>query len=311
VGSALAAPTFAPAIPEYAGLVRRATWNSLLERSRGTLGDYWTQDNGEELWRVSARVGALNNLDYGMFVGDLRKVVEPILESHRAAGVDGISATYTGLVPLIYKAQHSLLDGLMFGFAGDLILIGIAIIVLMRNWSAGLLLMLPSVFPLVIVFGVMGICGIVVDAGSVMAPAVALGVTVDDAIHFMLWCRRGQKQGMDRTESIMFAYRDCAQPIYQSWAVIGLGLSAFALSAFVPTHRFGIFMLTMLTVSSLGNLVFLPALLAGPAGRWFWRVKQPTHSPESSAGHLPETSAQGRTRSKKPRLAEDIVQAEV
>ena len=212
---------------------------------------------------------------------------------------------------MIYKAQHSLLDGLMFGFAGDLILIGIAIILLMRNWSAGLLLMLPSVFPLVIVFGVMGFFGIVVDAGSVMAPAVALGVTVDDAIHFMLWCRRGQQQGMDQTESIMFAYGDCAQPIYQSWAVIGLGFSAFALSAFVPTHRFGIFMLTMLTVSSSGNLVFLPALLAGPAGRWFWRVKQPALSPESSAEHLPETGAQGRTRSRKPRLAEGIVQAEV
>ena len=34
VGSALAAPTFAPPIPDQAGVVRRATWNSLLERSR-------------------------------------------------------------------------------------------------------------------------------------------------------------------------------------------------------------------------------------------------------------------------------------
>jgi multidrug efflux pump subunit AcrB len=107
-----------------------------------------------------------------------------------------------------------------------------------------------------------------------MAPAVALGVTVDDAIHFMLWCRRGEEQGMNRKDAIMFAYGDCAQPIYQSWAVIGLGLSAFAFSAFMPTRRFGILMLTMLTISSISNLVFLPALLAGPAGNWFWRRRK-------------------------------------
>ena len=288
VGSALAAPTFAPEIPQRVGLVRRATWNTLLERRREQLRDYWSQDGQERLWRISARVGALNDLDYEAFVGDLRKVVEPVLQSYRDGGLNGIQATYTGVVPLIYKAQHSLLSGLMLGFAGDLVLIGVAIIVLMRNWSAGLLLMLPAVFPLVLVFGAMGLTGIVVDTGTVMAPAVALGVTVDDAIHFMLWCRRGEQQGMDRGKSIMFAYRDCARAIYQSWAVIGLGLFAFALSSFMPTRRFGILMLTMLTISSIGNLVFLPALLAGPAGHWFWRTRKGTPKARLHGGHKPD-----------------------
>jgi uncharacterized protein len=104
-----------------------------------------------------------------------------------------------------------------------------------------------------------------------MTPAVALGVTVDDAIHFMLWCRHGQERGMTRQQSIMFAYEDCARAIYQSWGVIGLGLFAFALSSFTPTQRFGYLMFVMLTVSSIGNLVMMPALLAGPFGSLFWR----------------------------------------
>jgi len=285
VGSALAASTFAPPVPEAASPSRRAMWDVMLERNRGALCDYWREDGREQLWRISARVGALDDdLDYGALVGQVQGVVEPLLRHHRRQGTEGITATYTGVIPLVDKAQHSLFDGLLFGFAGDLALIGAAIIVLMRKWSAGPLLMLPSVFPLVFVFGAMGLLGIVVDTGTVMAPAVALGVTVDDAIHFMLWCRRGQRQGMNRQDAIMFAYADCAQPIYQSWAVIGLGLSAFGLSAFMPTRRFGILMLTMLTVSSIGNLVFLPALLAGPAGRWFWRTKpaKPADLPPAS-----------------------------
>jgi hypothetical protein len=58
----------------------------------------------------------------------------------------------------------------------------------------------------------------------------------------------------------------------QSWGIIGVGLAAFALSSFVPTFRFGMLMLLLLTAGLFGNLLFLPALLAGPVGRWIARV---------------------------------------
>jgi hypothetical protein len=81
---------------------------------------------------------------------------------------------------------------------------------------------------------------------------------------------------MSKPEAIMFAYQDCARAIYQSWGVIGLGLAAFSLSSFTPTQRFGCLMFAMLTVSSVGNLVLLPSLLAGPLGKYFWlRRRQP------------------------------------
>ncbi|MGQ9575990.1 MAG: efflux RND transporter permease subunit [Thermoguttaceae bacterium] len=269
VGSTLAAPTFMRPLPE-AGVFKRAAWAKRLQDSRPRLREFWYSENGEELWRVSARVAALTDLDYGVFVDDIRDKVEPVLDRYRAEGYEGIEAVYTGLVPLIYQAQSTMLDGLTLNFIGDLTLVAIAIIFLLRNLSAGLLLALPSLFPLAIIFGFMGWTGIVIDVGTVMVPAVALGVTVDDAIHFMLWCRHGQERGMSKQQAIMFAYQDCARAIYQSWAVIGLGLSAFALSSFTPTQRFGYLMFSMLTASSIGNLVLLPALLASPLGKYFW-----------------------------------------
>ncbi|NUQ63971.1 MAG: MMPL family transporter [Pirellulales bacterium] len=293
VGSALAAPTFTRDLPQRPSFIERRVWIVQLQRHRAKLTDFFQQDGEENLWRISARVGALTNVDYGRFVDNLKQVVEPVLDERRNEGIEGLSATYTGLVPLIYKAQHSLLDGLILGFVGDLILIGIAMVLLMRNLSAGLLLMVPSIFPMAIIFGGMGLLGIVVDTGTVMTPAVALGVTVDDAIHFMLWCRHGQERGMDRRRAIMFAYEDCARAIYQSWGVIGLGLFAFALSSFVPTQRFGCLMLTMLTVSAIGNLVLLPALLAGPMGHFFWRThKKASQDHAIPAPHIAETSVE-------------------
>jgi predicted RND superfamily exporter protein len=111
----------------------------------------------------------------------------------------------------------------------------------------------------------------VVDVGSVMTPCVALGVTVDDIIHFILWFRRGIARGHSVDKAVLLAYDGCARAMYQSWGVIGLGLSAFALSSFVPTFRFGALMIALLTVGLAGNLIFLPALLGGPLGHWIAR----------------------------------------
>jgi predicted RND superfamily exporter protein len=127
---------------------------------------------------------------------------------------------------------------------------------------------LTSIFPITIVFGLMGWCGWVVDIGSVMAPCVALGVTIDDAIHFLLWYRRGISHGLSQPQAVSVAYAGCGRAMVQSWGVIGLGLSVFALSEFVPTFRFGALTIALLTASLACNLVFLPAMLAGPLGRW-------------------------------------------
>jgi len=237
----------------------------------------------QELWRISARVSATKEVDYADFKRDLQSRIEPILTRYENEGVEGVSVDYTGLVPLVYKAQHSLLDGLIVGFISDFAIIVLVMILLCRAASAGLVLLLPAAFPAVVVFGGMGwgnailkglgTGNLLIDIGTVMAPSVALGVTVDDVVHFMLWFRRGITDGLDRKAATMLAYKGCARAMYQSWGVIGIGLSVFSLSPFGPTQRFGHMMLAMLTVALVGNLVLLPALLAGPLGDVFgWSV---------------------------------------
>ena len=110
----------------------------------------------EELWRISARVSATKEVDYALFQRDLRTKIDPILERLRGDGVTGIRVDYTGLVPLVYKAQHSLLDGLVVGFFYDFAIIVAVMVVLCRATSAGIVLLLPAAFPAVMVFGGMG-----------------------------------------------------------------------------------------------------------------------------------------------------------
>ena len=249
------------------------------ETIRAAIAD-WQSKHGVELWRVSARVEALGDLDYSQFIHELKEVVEKEIDAKyrvlsdqdRAAGVDpveGIEVVYTGLVPLVYKAQHELLRGLYNSLMWAFALIAVVMVLVLRSPTAGMLSMIPNIFPVVIVFGAMGWMGILVDVGTMMTAGVALGVAVDDTVHFLSWFRRALDQGLDRKDAILLAYERCGTAMSQTTLIGGLGLSAFAFSTFTPTQRFGVLMLTMLATALVGDLIFLPAMLAGPAGRFF------------------------------------------
>ena len=198
-----------------------------------------------------------------------------------------ISVIYTGVVPIVYKAQRTLLSSLIESIAQAFVMIAFVMMILLRNWqkpfgpwniinvTGGLLSMLPNMFPVVVVFGGMALMGISVDIGTMMTASVALGIAVDDTIHFLNWYRMGLRLGLSRADAIRMSYHHVATAMTQTTLVGGLGMSVFAFSTFTPTQRFGILMLTLLAVALIGDMIFLPALLASPLGRFFGKSATP------------------------------------
>ncbi len=195
--------------------------------------------------------------------------IDTLLASQDADTKAGFAPVYTGVVPLVYKAQRTLLSGLVNSIAMAFVLICIVMIAILRSPAAGLLSMLPNIFPVLIIFGSMGWLGIYVDIGTMMCASVALGVAVDDTVHFLTWFRRGILEGLDRRGAVHMAYERCASAMIQTTVIGGFGLAVFAFSTFNPTQRFGILMLVLLATALVGDLVFLPALLSGPIGKFF------------------------------------------
>jgi len=328
MGSTMSAATFAPELPKgrrgpLSRTMNRSVINKRLEANREEYleSDFLDTDGSTELWRISARVGALNDVDYGEFKNNIREEVEPLIVAERArlakeealarrgdgalevrtaavagpatAGDMGISTVYTGLVPVVYKAQREMLNGLAWNFVTDLMTIGAVMTLVFWDLSAGLILLIPSTFPIMVVFGLMGWMGVVVDVGTIMTPVTALGVSVDDVVHFLIWYRRGLKEGRQRKGAIMLAYEGCARAMYQSWSVLGLGLAVFALSAFVPTQRFGAMMFLLLSAALVGNLFLLPSVLASPLSYFFGRRLRRTQ--QEPRGHAEPAAAAAAT----------------
>ncbi|MCL2744201.1 MAG: MMPL family transporter, partial [Planctomycetaceae bacterium] len=193
-----------------------------------------------------------------------------------------VYAVYTGMVPVVYKTQHELIEGLVDSLIGSFTFICFVMMIMLRSPIAGLLAMLPNVFPIVIVFGLLGYFGVLIDVGTMMTASVAMGIAVDDTIHFLTWFRHGIDLGLTPREAILYSYKRSATAICQTTAIAGLGLAAFAFSTFTPTQMFGVMMLALLVTSTMGDLVFLAAVLSGPASRFFVTKKNQSASEPQS-----------------------------
>jgi predicted RND superfamily exporter protein len=194
---------------------------------------------------------------------------------------DTISAVYTGVVPIVYKSQRKLLEGLISSTVWSFLTITPLMMFVCRNIWAGLVVMIPNTLPVLVIFGGMGWLGAKVDIGSMMAASIALGVAVDDTIHFLTWFRQSLGVTRGRRRAIIMSYRHCASPTMQSALISGLGMSVFTLSSFTPTQRLGYLMVTILVAGVIAELFMLPAILAGPLGRVF-HIK-PANQPKAEA----------------------------
>ena len=277
----LSAATFVPRLPTErqgtSAVVRRTVANSLLQQSYDQLlkTEYLRVDpkDNSELWRISLRVAAFQDVDYGRFADEVRSLVVPLMEHHSKSWPKGqapmVSAIFTGVVPIVYKAQRALLESLVQSAVWSFLTITPLLMFVCRSIGGGLVAMIPNVLPILVVFGGMAWLDWPVSIGSMMAASIALGVAVDDTIHYLTWFREDLAKNCDRNTAILVAYRRCGTPTLQAALINGLGLSVFAVSTFTPTREFGLLMLAILLAGGVAELVMMPALLAGPLGAVF------------------------------------------
>jgi predicted RND superfamily exporter protein len=272
----MSAVTFMPPLPSSVGLgktVRRNVFLSQLEQGREELieANYLAEVDGGEAWRISARMPGNAQFKHAEFLQKMQTQVDALLAKAAEEGYTGISSSSTGVLVLSFRIQEMLLADLFKSFLAALGLVAIVMIIALRSVLGGLMAMLPNIFPTIILFGAMGWMNRSIDIGTVMTASVALGIAVDGTFHFLKWFALAVKQGRSQKEAIEVAYRHCAGALIQATIICGCGLLIYSFSGFMPVRNFSFVLLMLLFVALFGDLVLLPALLAGRLGRALMR----------------------------------------
>ncbi|HBJ34989.1 MAG TPA: hypothetical protein DDZ51_09560 [Planctomycetaceae bacterium] len=234
---------------------------SLAEASAGSTG-FFKSVGGQKCWRLTAHVSALEDLDYGSILkrmqGSLTSEFERLNESQSA------TIELSGLMPLVHEIQRQLLNDLFASFLTAFVLIAVVMTIVQAGLISGLIAMIPNVFPSLALFGLLGWLGYPIDIGSIMTASVAMGIAVDETLHFLNFFNRCLDAGSSREEAVLASYQHCGRAMIQTTLICGAGLTIFALGDFVPTARFAWMMVTLLITALIGDLILLPSLLLHP-----------------------------------------------
>lgn len=165
---------------------------------------------------------------------------------------DGIEVEVTGSYRLLLGAQRGLLKTLTESLVVTFLLMQVILLLAIRRKRIGLVAIVPNVFPVAATFLLMKSADIPLDIGTTMTAAIALGIAVDDTLHFVLAYER---HGLDD------AARLTGQAIVMSSVVIGAGFLVLLVTDFGPTQNFGLLAGAAMFTALFADLVVLPAAL--------------------------------------------------
>ncbi|MFH0957578.1 MAG: efflux RND transporter permease subunit [Pseudomonadota bacterium] len=227
---------------------------SLSEGGKRITGKY-ISDNFDKA-RISIMIKNDPNHPIGETISQVQEAADSIMGPE-------VRATVTGDLVLVSSQTDMLIRDQVKSIFIAALLITILMMIQLRSFILGLICLIPNIPPVAAVFGLMGWFGISLDMVTVFAATVAVGLAVDNSIHYLTQLKREitLNPNLSVEENVFRTYRYTARQI-ASWSVVViLGFLALTVSPFRPVVFFGLLGCSAITLGLFGDLVFLPALI--------------------------------------------------
>jgi predicted RND superfamily exporter protein len=173
----------------------------------------------------------------------------------------GIDTTVTGSGRLFSALDHYLVVSQINSFGTAFVTVFAVIFLVFRSWRFGALALVPNLFPVLAIFGVMGWLDISLNVATVMLASVALGVVDDDTIHFISRYRRETRAGASTDDAIVLATAHEGRAALTTAIINSAAFGVLATSAYKPTAWFGGLLALTMIVAFLAEVFILPATI--------------------------------------------------
>ena len=191
---------------------------------------------------------------------DEMKIIYSKLDSISQTFPSDVKIDYTGTTVVALKTNDYLVQALVNSLGLALVLISIIMAFMFRANSILFASLITNLIPIFTVLGILAWLGVSIRPPTAMTFAVALGIAVDDSLHFLLRYRKELKISLSRVEAIRATIMNTGSALLITTSVLVAGFSVLLLSAFLPTYQFGLLSAGMIGTALLCDLTLLPAL---------------------------------------------------
>ena len=174
---------------------------------------------------------------------------------------DDATVEVTGLAYLLGWSFNKITDGqrnallLSFGLIAVLMSLGL------KSARVGLVSMLPNLLPLLALVAYAGFRWDTVDTDIFIACIMAIGIGVDDTIHFLMRYRVESQRDVPSAEALRRTFRYAGRGILMTTVILCAGFLPFALSSYFTINLLGTALPGVLITALVADLLLVPAMI--------------------------------------------------
>ena len=143
----------------------------------------------------------------------------------------------------------------------EVAIIGLILAVAFRSPLAGIVSLIPNVFPLTVIGALIVATGRALDPATVIVFNVCLGLAVDDTVHVLSAVTRHRREGVSITTAVRRAVAETGNAVVIGGLVLAVGFACVTASSVPSLAGFGMLACAAVAAATIAELVFLPALL--------------------------------------------------
>lgn len=203
--------------------------------------------------RLSIKVPIRDAVKYDRFM----KRIKAYCKEH----FSDVSTHLTGMIVLLWQTDNKAITSMTKSYIGALIIITILMIVLIGRIRIGLLSMIPNLTPILLMLGAVEAFSIPMDIFVMMIASIAIGLAVDDTIHFMHNFRRYYEQSGDPKQAVHETLQSTGRAMLVTTIVLSIAFYIFAFATMNNVINFGLLTGSTIIMALLADYFIAPALM--------------------------------------------------
>ncbi len=208
-----------------------------------------------------ASLGRIRLIGGMLSANELNDLLEQMKHLADATMGDLGSIEASGYLPLYTRIIDYVMTSQTRSFWLALGLIFVIMLIGLRSIRLALISIVPNLFPVLVMFAVMGYAGIDLDIATASIAAIVIGVSIDDTVHFLWAWREAERQDMGWDDALVYAYDRAGRAAIITTILLVAGFAVLMLGSGATVFYFGLLTSVAALAALLGDLVLLPLLL--------------------------------------------------
>ncbi len=167
----------------------------------------------------------------------------------------------TGMTPLLVNTFSQAIHSSIVSYIIAGIGITLMMMLILGSFRLGLLSMVPNITPIIMGLLVMYIRDIPLDMFTLLIGSIAIGLAVDDTIHFMHNFKRYYMESGDSTKAIEQTFFTTGKAMVITSLVLSLGFFAYLAANMISVQNFGMITGSVILFALFADLMLAPALI--------------------------------------------------